>query len=232
MTHPQDTSEGPNPSGLCMCGCGRKTTLAAANDRKRGNVKGQPTRFIRGHSSDNCALLGGKGPNPGGLCLCGCGQPTMLAEFSRKATGDVKGHPRKFLLGHTAHRPAGADYEVDGATGCWNWVGALDRYGYGRKAKTSAHRWYYRKFIGEIPNGLTIDHLCRNRQCVNPDHLEAVSMRENLRRGSLTRLTWEDAEAIRLLASEGKQYDVIARRFGVKKATVSSIVNRRLWKEP
>ncbi len=71
--------------------------------------------------------------------------------------------------------------------GCWVWTG-LTRAGYGRiKDKghmVSAHRATYEHFRGPIPAGLQIDHLCRNRSCVNPDHLEPVDNRTNAMRGS------------------------------------------------
>jgi hypothetical protein len=74
---------------------------------------------------------------------------------------------------------------------CWNWIGALKENGYGAfgvNAKSGyAHRFSYEHFHGPIPKGLTIDHLCKNRRCVNPDHLEAVTQRENnLRSDSLS----------------------------------------------
>ena len=59
-------------------------------------------------------------------------------------------------------------------SGCWEWVGSLT---------PSAHRFYYEREYGPIPEGLEIDHLCRNRKCVRPDHLEAVTHRENVLRG-------------------------------------------------
>lgn len=69
---------------------------------------------------------------------------------------------------------------------CWDWTGYLQR-GYGRIKDNSkqrrAHRWAYEAFVGPISRGLTIDHLCRNRACVNPAHLEVVSAGENVLRG-------------------------------------------------
>lgn len=76
--------------------------------------------------------------------------------------------------------------------GCWPWGGALDEAGYGhfycgngKHART--HRFAYELLIGPIPDGLVIDHLCRVRHCVNPDHLEPVTGEENSRRQIRTR---------------------------------------------
>lgn len=76
------------------------------------------------------------------------------------------------------------------ANGCWEWQGAVNKGGYGNFGKKTdkqrqyyAHRVSYSVFVGEIPDGMVIDHLCRNRRCINPAHLEAVTSKENNMRG-------------------------------------------------
>lgn len=78
-------------------------------------------------------------------------------------------------------------YIVDHDTGCWVWTGIKDKLGYGNFGfhgrKHTAHRASYLLLIGDIPEGLDVDHLCRNPSCVNPSHLEPVTRSENIRRG-------------------------------------------------
>src|SRR5688572_23867635 len=87
--------------------------------------------------------------------------------------------------------------DKDGAGGCWLWTGAKDPLGYGRfgtgkyaksklidKPFRLAHRFAYENMIGPIADGMVIDHLCKIPSCVNPAHLEPVTQKENVRRGS------------------------------------------------
>lgn len=72
---------------------------------------------------------------------------------------------------------------------CWQWLAGRTAQGYGAFHPATdqtelAHRWAYSQMIGPIPAGRVIDHLCRNRECVNPGHLEVVTNEENLRRGA------------------------------------------------
>jgi hypothetical protein len=79
--------------------------------------------------------------------------------------------------------------KVDPETGCHNWTGALSNKKYGSLWKDGrmqkVHRIVWELKHGEVPNGLELDHLCRNTRCCNTSHLEVVSRSENLRRSPL-----------------------------------------------
>ena len=98
--------------------------------------------------------------------------------------------------------------DKNGPNGCWLWTAALDRDGYGvfdiDRKQVRASRFAYKVLVNPIPEGLTIDHLCRIRACVNPRHLEPVSNRENGLRGN----TLQAENARKTHCPKGHPYDL------------------------
>lgn len=104
--------------------------------------------------------------------------------LERQGTTDHSGNPRNFPILDRLM------YYVEKTDTCWHWVGMTCSRGYGRIAYhgglKQAHRISYELHVGPIPDGLEIDHLCRVRHCVNPEHLEPVTHKANVMRAPLS----------------------------------------------
>jgi hypothetical protein len=174
-------------------------------------------------------------PNPSGFCFCGCGKKAPIATQSDFRKGIIKGYPMRFIHNHHMHQRVRYVVEDRGyKTTCWIWQLAINEDGYGETSENgvqkSAHRLYYERRFGPISKGLVLDHLCRVRCCVNPDHLEPVTSLENTRRGLNCKLSPEDIPAIKKLHEDNLSLKKIADMFGVTKQTIFWIVKGKNWK--
>lgn len=167
-----------------------------------------------------------------GLCGCGCGRTTSVLDRDYPSLGFRRGQHRRFLKGHS-RRLSGVDYlEEDRGykTPCWVWQLGKFASGYAQTGRgRRAHVVYWEQKFGPVPEGLQLDHLCRVIDCVNPDHLEAVTAASNVRRSSATKLTQEQVDIIRSAVSSGVLQVDLALEYGVHPSQISRIVNYRRW---
>lgn len=164
----------------CACGCGSPTPIAKRNDHRHGHVKGQPTRFLKGHSAprQKVKIVECQVPE--------CEKPARHAGAAHCAMHASRLH-RHGTLEPTRLSPLDRFFQRVRQEGdCWLWVGQSTQ-GYGTfslaNRKVRAHRWLYEQMRADIPAGLHLDHLCRRTLCVNPWHLEPVTNQINVLRG-------------------------------------------------
>ena len=200
------------------------------------------------------------GPNPSGLCLCGCGNPAPIAKYSFQRRGWIKGLPVCYIKGHNPSidpierfwRYANPRGESD----CWEWMSTLDTKGYGRmivkRRQVSAHRFSWELHKGSIPKGLHVCHHCDNPRCVNPTHLFLGTQQDNMddmnrknrgrhplggvhivRPSSTYRCKLSEALVgeIRERYTQGNiSMRTLAHEYGVSKSAITSVVTRRTWR--
>lgn len=184
MSHLKSKPAPPNPSGLCMCGCGETTAIAPISDyQRRGYVRGEHVRFVRGHQSRLTT-------------------PRYLVEER----------------GHT--------------TPCHIWQRCINSDGYGtvriNGTLRHAHIVEWESANGPVPNGLQLDHLCRVRCCVKPDHMEPVTRAVNIQRGANARLTTDQVRRIRDIGDTMTRAQ-LAEMFGVQLTTIRCVLVGETW---
>lgn len=113
---------------------------------------------------------------------------------------------------------------------CWEWQGTLNPKGYGSFDGNTAHRAPYRWFVGPIPAGYQVDHLCRNRRCVNPAHGEAVTLQENRRRSELFRTHCKSGRHAKPHATHGYGKNKTCAECHNRRAKIYN--QQQAWKRP
>lgn len=172
------------------------------------------------------------------LCECGCGTPTSIITRNDTNRGWVKGEYKRFIKEHTlrpTHKPV--KWWVNPITECWEWLLSIRPDGYGsykENGKTLlAHRWLYQKIKKvTLPLYAELDHLCRVRHCVNPDHLEPVTRATNIRRGATPVINMDIARLLRADYAIGNTSEhKLARKYKISRGLVHNVLNGSTWKE-
>jgi len=176
-----------------------------------------------------------------GLCECGCGQRTAIADRNRRSRRWIKGQPVPFIHGHNPTIPypqrllgfwgGFKTFPSQGLPDCVEWGRLVRTNGYGVSASICGERQVHRiafvlTFGQPIPKDRELDHLCRNRLCANPFHLELVTRKVNSRRGAKAKLTQEQADAIKLDARPTRE---LVSQYNVSRATIKAIRRGAIW---
>lgn len=259
--HTTNESTNEIPYGYCHCGCGQKTKIATQSHTRSGQVRGQPMTYLKGHHIrvlSHERVAENPGPNPSGLCMCGCGQAAPIAKSSDKTRGIVRGKPIRFIQGHqgrvnnfpSATERFWAKVDKQSPEECWLWTASTYQNGYGQLGiehgnHTSAHRFSYEIHYGKIPNGRVVMHTCDNPRCVNPAHLKLGTQQDNVgdmhqkrrnrqpkgERQRSAKLTETQVLQVRTLYDQGGYTFVqLAQMMNVTTTAIREIVRRNTWK--
>jgi hypothetical protein len=134
--------------------------------------------------------------------------------------------------------------DCSSADGCWPWVGAVTKTGYGQlhtasyKPPIKAHRLAWQLAFGPIPQGMLVCHTCDNRLCCRPSHLFLGTIQDNaddmVAKGRFplngAKITADDVRAIRVRLASGEQRKAVARDYGLSAPHLSHIANRKRWR--
>jgi len=171
--------------------------------------------------------------------MCGCLEPVGIHPRTDSKRGDYLGHHKRYAAqGHQLRLSPLLYVEEDRGyiTPCWVWQRSINvRHGYGiislgngKSGRAHIRFWVERR--GPVPDDLELDHLCRVRSCVNPDHLEPVTRAVNTQRGALAVLTPDLVRTIRALYADGVRLADIARRLGLRRGATDAAAKGRTWK--
>lgn len=168
----------------------------------------------------------------------GCVNSTKCRGWCGKHYNRVK----RYGSPDVVHRLVGATDEerfwskVEKTDDCWQWTASTmgGRYPYGWFSKSGvksvghAHRFSYELHNGPIPEGLVVDHLCRNPRCVRPDHLEAVTWRENLDRGDPSQA---DKNVVKTHCKRGHEFSEENTRMqrGTRQCRICDKIRKQKW---
>ena len=213
-----------------------------APDKKRGWIKGQPLRFVKGHGATGRPRTHYQRP-----CACGCGKMT----WNKWAPGHMMrteegAYNRSFLKKYTARKPdewvrdmlANTKPEDRGyETECWIWQGALNKTnGYpcatldGRTTTIHRRMWEFMHNVEFNDRLIVVHHKCEQVDCLNPDHHQAMTHGENIRASkNITPLTEDDVRELRKLREEGWSVHELGEKFGIQGPSVYNILSGQNW---
>jgi hypothetical protein len=164
------------------------------------------------------------------ICKCGCQQPVFDGDCI--FDGVIFNHTRNL------ERPSYIIKDAGYKTPCWLWQGPKNVWGYGKikrnRSTQGAHRLFYRAYVNPVlpksrPGSNGLDHLCKIRHCVNPDHLRPMTCAENIRCGKTAKLSLGQVKQIRLRALSGENQRLIASHFKITQSQVSRIKLGMRW---
>lgn len=210
-----ETPEPPNPSGKCLCGCGKATSVAKETRTAQGWVKGEHVKYVRGHDRHT-----------------GSGETERIDESDLTAS-DIENIWQKMVSRFTRHE-----------NGCWVWQCGT-RGGYGRVwyrgRDWDTHRISYLYHHGRLGDAYAC-HSCDNRRCVNPGHIWEGDHEQNMRdmaekghsnrgvKNHFAKLTPAEVKEIRQrYREEGIIQKDLAAEYDIARSQISLIVNRHIW---